>query len=642
MSDQPDKVEKVSYEWIDELPAAQVVAVDTETSGLFPDDAAEVSCVSVAWRDKSGELRSEALPFDQGIRAGKHSVGMTAGQRKSLAAWVEADQPDDGFGWPNWQGVGRELWERLLLALCKSSLVMHNAQFDTRIIWRGAPFGWRTGNLMNRVHWDTMLCADLIEPLDRVGLDACAKRLGLSGKAGIEEVWEWLRKAKLPKHRYDLAPWELVEKYVTGDAELTLLVQEDQYRYFQEGRDLPVVKWEWRDFQKQMKLMRALLKITDRGVGYDSERSLAEAERLEVRVNELAAVLPFNTLPKAKKWWAAEGYLESAGESTPEHVLVEMIERRVPWAEEWRQIQKDKRTVSMYYRGYPDKIGPDGRLRCVYRQTGVRSGRLSVERVNLQALPKSDKLDVDSVGVRKLLQPREGYSLWALDMSQAELRVATQYAGCETMKQMLLEGVDFHSVTTETVLGVPRDAPDFKLRRDIGKRLTFASIFQIGPQSFQTQLYEKGGIRMALSEAERIVKAWRRAYPEFGVAYRRWERVAEAESAVPQLIDTPWETVSYFDLTGHRDGRVEWSHTAWSRVVQGSLAQWLRLWLIGLEERWPGAVVMTVHDSVYLEIEGGKAETEKVVAEVATWSATEGESLFKIPMPIDCDWYGSK
>jgi hypothetical protein len=119
---------------------------------------------------------------------------------------------------------------------------------------------------------------------------------------------------------------------------------------------------------------------------------------------------------------------------------------------------------------------------------------MSAERVQLQALPKADKYRDIVTGkrlpiyegipdVRDLLVPKEGHGLWNLDLSQAELRVASIYARCEEMLRELGEGQDIHSNNTRTVLKVPEDAPDWKLKRDIAKRLTFGGIFQIGPQS---------------------------------------------------------------------------------------------------------------------------------------------------------------
>ncbi len=49
-----------------ELPIVDTaVAVDTETSGLFVDDGATLSVVSVAYLE-DGKIQSHAFPFDQG------------------------------------------------------------------------------------------------------------------------------------------------------------------------------------------------------------------------------------------------------------------------------------------------------------------------------------------------------------------------------------------------------------------------------------------------------------------------------------------------------------------------------------------------------------------------------------------------
>ena len=74
-------------------------------------------------------------------------------------------------------------------------------------------------------------------------------------------------------------------------------------------------------------------------------------------------------------------------------------------------------------------MGGDGRIRTSFRQTKVVSGRLSVERVQLQAIPHDYQLGTLGVeGVRSFFKPDDGFELWEVDISQAEIRVATAVA----------------------------------------------------------------------------------------------------------------------------------------------------------------------------------------------------------------------
>ena len=107
-----------------ELPEGLTeVALDTETSGLHPDDGARVSVVVLGWRDSSGETVSRALPFDQGIR------DKVPGRTPEL------------FADPN---LGSAEWSELLVWLGRQRLVFHNAKFDLHLMRAGTrQFGGR-------------------------------------------------------------------------------------------------------------------------------------------------------------------------------------------------------------------------------------------------------------------------------------------------------------------------------------------------------------------------------------------------------------------------------------------------------------------------------------------------------------------
>lgn len=228
--------------------------------------------------------------------------------------------------------------------------------------------------------------------------------------------------------------------------------------------------------------------------------------------------------------------------------------------------------------------------------------------------------------VRDLLLARKGYALVSFDMSQAELRCAAKYSGCESMQQMLTEGVDFHGKTAETVVGASPTDNDWKYKRNIGKQLNFSSIFGIGGESFQALLAKQANIHLSLDEATELVTQWRRTYPEVVAAYRRAERIFRERGYVRILPATPYESRSYL-----ADG--DWPHTGFNRIVQGSLAAWLRLWLVEVDKEHPGTLVLTVHDSITLELP--KQTAMKTAKLIAAKSSARASDLFKIQMPID-------
>lgn len=587
-----------------DLPEVEVVALDTETSGLHPDDGARVASVALAW--DGGSL---ALPFDQGVR-------------DKLPA-AQLDMLEELGGDPN---LGRREWLDLLDWLEGRRLVFHNAKFDLLLMGAGTRH-WAGRDLSDRLEWDTMVASAVMEPLASASLDAVARRAGGGGKEGLAQIKDWLSKRGFSRNRYDLAPWYLVEPYVATDAEETWRV----YRWQQErvGRQRERV-------ERELQLTGVLLEMERRGVGYDATASLEAADVLERRAYEMERRMPFLCdVNSAKRWFFERQGLrpdrvtDKGNPSLDEEQVRAWVDEGVEWAAEYAEVTKARRAVSMWYRGYPEKIGPDGRLRTTFRQTKVKSGRMSVERVQLQAMPKSDKNLEGVPGVRTLLRPAPGHKLWSLDLSQAELRVAAKYAGCRTMLERLEGGTDFHGETCKDVLGVRPDHPEWKTKRDIAKRLTFGSIFQIGGKTFQATLSKLAGIHLPLEECDALVRGWRSTYPEFTRVYRKAEKVAANQGRVKLLPGTEYEVESWF---GERD----WPHTAWNRIVQGSLAEFFKLWQLETEREWPGLLVLTIHDSLLLEIPGGMGG-KKLAKEIAGVGGAMATDLFGVPMHVDVE-----
>lgn len=591
------------------LPAVDAVAVDVEASGLHPDDGARLSCVGLAWAGGS-----VALPFDQGERD----------KIAQLALQTEAD--------PN---MSEDEWRQLLGWLGDGkSLVMHNAKYDLAILQTGTR-QWPGRDFSAQPLWDTMIAGAVLEPLQPQALDAVAARLRSGSGAGVADGAEngngdgaGKLRLDVPGGRYDLLPWPAIRDYVRRDAELAWEVYERQRQQLLHA-DADALR-----FDREMKLLTTLYRMENRGVMFDVEASLAAARRLQRRADELQAQLPFAATPAGAKAYffleqglTPERLTERGAPSLDAEQLQQWVADGVRYAAEYAEMTKCQRAVAMWYEGYPAKVGLDGRLRTRYKQTRVKSGRMSVERVQLQAMPRgAGPLGVP--GVRSLLRAPAGKQLWSLDLSQAELRVAAQYAGCDKMLAMLRAGEDLHGRTAERVIGARPGEPDWKAKRDVAKRLNFASVFQVGAGTFQATISKETGRRIAIAEAETLIANWRREYPEFGRAHRRSEVRAAQAGNVWLLPDTPYAMRSWF---GPRDDH----STAWSRRVQGSLAEFFKLWMLQTDEQLPGTMLLVVHDSILLELD---AETAPEQAEaVATAGATLATGLFGTEMKVDAE-----
>ena len=620
------------------------VCADHETTGLFVDDGARVVATGLAYRrtDDPGGIHAHAFPFDIGDAAGK---GFEVQRLKS----GRARGGDDSWDEPQ-PNLPREEWEFLtdwmVRAVSRVGYVNQNAKFDLHHFRGGTRF-WPGVDIEPYIPagmlYDTMLGTSVLDPAaGTTSLKPTAARFW--GEAAVEEAADQkqalvdvkkrygLRAEHGP--RYDLVPWDILGPYTFADGVLALRLHELQMERLDHGEASP------EEYVAACRLMRVLYRIERRGLGpYDIATSTAWADRIDDRIQKLEVALPFGppTPTRATAYFfdelglmpwepgedrrvlvphptkPGETKVEKAGTLTVD-VARRMAAADVPGAAEYAEFLDLTMANRMFYRNYAELAGEDGRLRTSFRQAYVRSGRMSVERFQAQALPKHTGVVLLGESVpepRSLFLVPEGRRRVNLDLTQAELRIAAKLSGCTTMVDALATGADFHGQTTTAVFGLEPGDPEWSAYRDIAKRLTFGSIFMIGAARFQATLMQLAGVKWELSRCREAVNAWRMTYPEFGVEYEVWSQYAQVNSRV-QLYD------GSFSWFGPRD----YPNTAWNRRVQGSLAKWVGgLWLPMVERLTARheALVLTVHDSCLLELPEEVAD--EVVSEVKRLTA---------------------
>lgn len=484
---------------LSDLPDGWVVAYDTETSGTHPDDpSANVSVVSWAYRDPAGgALVQKAVAFDQGqdpltvmrdtlkknetldedlydIPFGGLPLGpkdLPKNHSKRIRKWVDEhgaqilqapNLPPSEFG-------------RLLRQLRRMRLVGHNLKFDLLMCacglrdCRDKPPEQGGGlDLSGSVVRDTQITQHVIDPRNGVALKPTSVRLGLGSELGLDAGSEdaeqqamkpWLGGKNDP--RYDLVPWHVIRLYAALDAALTLLLDEYQCELLSDE----AFQLQARHAAREFKLMLALYGMETRGIGYDVESSRAQVELIEKMCGEIAQQLPFKpTTHGAKNYFF--GPVETGGlgripyndkitkpsKTHPQgqpQIDEEVTERLradgAPFAAEYARYAELQSAASKWYRSWADLTGNDGRLRTNHKQTSVISGRLSVSRAQLQAIPQPYIIPQGLMQVRQLFVPKEGYGLWEADVSQAEIRIATALARCQPMLDEFIAGNDSHS-----------------------------------------------------------------------------------------------------------------------------------------------------------------------------------------------------
>lgn len=659
------------------------VSLDTETSGLYPDDGARVASVSVAWfaDDMTGQ-RAETVFALGDPDDGVYGVAFPFAHGIENQPWFSGAFAL--FGGDDDLNLPASEWAALIRWLQDKRVVMHNAQYDLIMMDAGTPAwagcGVQSARLDDLVQWDTFLGCKNLWPVHAKGLGPTAARLGLGVKLG-DPVKDWIRKHKAQYVKqgypswgsgYDLVPWLTMGEYAAVDAVLTLKVKRVQEAEFRDGFG------DWLEFTtKHMPLMKQFVRMERRGLPYPAARSLAYVGLLEGKQAKVAKGLPFTPNKEAalkffftretsargetglglipprvgkesKKWPAGAPTLDA-------DVLGDFAREEIPAAREWKLYTDLGRLASMYYAGYAEKTGEDGRLRARIRQireetknSDGMADRLSIERVNLQAMPHDGKLsaaigDLEMESVRRLVaweieNNYPGWEAWELDLSQAELRAGALLANCKPMLEAFENGEDLHQKTAD-LIHTPRKT---------AKMSNFLLLFDGGPETFRVQVKRQtgGDVQLSAREAKNIVFPWKKAYPEYRRMADKWERFVKQNGYVP---------LANGQLRWFTDRERAWdARKGWNQVVQGSIQQLFQDWLLEAEaicdrhgvqacaaaDGIGGAgVLMTVHDSIILLLP--KKSAQVIVKEVQAAAVRLWDEMFAgVPGAVDAKTFG--
>jgi DNA polymerase-1 len=317
-------------------------------------------------------------------------------------------------------------------ALAGKELVFHNAAFDAAFL---ALMGLDISACSIR---DTMILSALLTAGDfsqRNTLEAVAERyLGIAlDKSPQKADWS----GELTP---DMLDYGAKDALATRDVYPLLLRDIDAAGLRAvadlEERCLPAVLW-----------------LSGAGVAFDREAWLHLASNAEQEAEtlgkQLAKLAPpkrdgspwnFNSPKQVTEMFTLLGIeLESTGEDA-----LAAIEH--PMADTLCRYRAAAKLAGTYGRAWLDFIGDDGRIRCSWKQTGAKTGRMASGKPNLQNLPK------DAAYRRCFLAPPCRVLIRA-DYSQIELRIAAKVAGEQNMIDAFVRGEDLHALTAQQLTG---------------------------------------------------------------------------------------------------------------------------------------------------------------------------------------------
>ncbi|WP_419944806.1 DNA polymerase [Candidatus Poriferisodalis sp.] len=177
---------------------------------------------------------------------------------------------------------------------------------------------------------------------------------------------------------------------------------------------------------------------------------------------------------------------------------------------EYRDLSK---TLSTYGHTMSEHLWPDGRLHPEYLQVvGTNTGRLASRNPNAQNFTPR---------LKPYITPPPSRVFVYSDLSQAELRFATQLADDDGLRTAFTEGLDIHSATAERMFGVQLDGPAglaaldrprYEEFRTKAKRINFGILYGQRAAGLSRGLTD-AGVPTSRDEADELIRSYLAAYP---------------------------------------------------------------------------------------------------------------------------------
>ena len=312
-----------------------------------------------------------------------------------------------------------------------------------------------------------------------------------------------------------------------------------------------------------------------------------------------------------------------------------------------------KKMGSTYMVGIHALLDRKNRIHTSFLIHGTETGRLSSKEPNMQNIPRSSKLNdeltKDVVGrIKKLFIPDRGCCLVQVDYSQAELRIAAEFANEPVMLKAYADNEDLHTLTAMKVNNLTKegweklDKAEAKEKRQNAKPGNFGLIYDMSAQGFVDYARINYGVIMALSEAEKFRDGFFRTYKNLKVWHKSSIMDAARDGFVRTLFGRKRHTPDIHSTDSFIRSNDE--RVAINSPVQGTAGEFTVFALYLLTNRLPKEVklVNTVHDSIIFNVPKDKlAKTCRIIKDTCENLPTMkyfGAELKKVDMKVDIEY----
>jgi DNA polymerase-1 len=303
-----------------------------------------------------------------------------------------------------------------------------------------------------------------------------------------------------------------------------------------------------------------------------------------------------------------------------DHPLAETVLQR-------RQLQK---LASTYLTHFVTELDGDHLIHPSINVLGARTSRMSMERPNLQNLPRKSEANPAATTIRSCVTARDGHTMLMCDFDQVEMRLMAHMAKETSMIEAFKGDTDFFVALARMIYAddtIVKSDP----RRQVTKNAGYATIYGAGVAKFSAT----AGI--SLAQGQEVRNRWNALFP--GVA-RLQQDVQNVALSRRESEGLPYVRCPVTRRRQVADPGKEYALVNF--LIQGAAAAVLKKKLIELDDAGLGDwMVVPVHDEIILDVPSehmaDAAETLQRVMNDAT--------LFSVPLSASVSYgqsWGSK
>ena len=292
---------------------------------------------------------------------------------------------------------------------------------------------------------------------------------------------------------------------------------------------------------------------------------------------------------------------------------------------EWRQVSKLKSTYTDALQDHISK--KTKRVHTSFLLAATNTGRLASSDPNLQNIPIKT---LDGKEIRKAFIADKNNLLISADYNQIEMRILADMADVKELKKAFKNKQDIHSLTASQVFDVPiaKVTDDFRRK---AKAINFGIIYGITQYGLAKQ------ISVSNEEALSFINSYFKKFPEIKDYMNTTIKTCRKQGFVTNIFGRR------IHLRGINDKnfsvRAFQERAAINAPIQGSAADIIRLAMIKIdkifEEEKKAKMLLQIHDELIFEcLKKDESEVKKIVKEAMTSVSSSEHHMFSIPLEV--------